>query len=182
MGVQHINADSLSRILVRKCGLKDCSDCGAHNCMLASIAAMRLADVDNECLWTLLEIQQAQRDDPSINRIIIWLENGRSKPKLEELVVENAETRKIVNQWDLLELCEGVLCRWKVVGDNSHSCLQIIIPFALRDDVLMFCHGHSTATHIGRVCSTKHLALHFYWPGMTADIRRWDVLVINVRW
>ena len=60
--------------------------------MLAFIAAMRLADVDDDGLWTLVEIQQAQREDPSINRIIVWLEEGRSKPKHEELAVENAET------------------------------------------------------------------------------------------
>ena len=130
--MQHINANSLSQIPIRKCGRKDCSDCGAHNCVLASIAVIQLADVDNDSLWTLLEIHQAQRDDPSINKKICWLEDGHSKLKCEELAVENAETRKIVNQWDLLKLHEGVLCRWKVVGDILHSHLQIVILFALR--------------------------------------------------
>ena len=65
-GVLHINADSLSRIPVQIV---------VHITALASIAAMRLADVDDD-VWTLLEIQQAQRKDPSINRIIGWLEEG----------------------------------------------------------------------------------------------------------
>ena len=84
--MQHINADSLSHIPIRKWGRKDCSDCGAHNCVLALITAMRLADIDDDGLWTLVEIQQAQREDPSINRIIGWLEERHSKPKREELV------------------------------------------------------------------------------------------------
>ena len=29
-GVQHVNADSLSRIRIWKCGRKDCSDCDTH--------------------------------------------------------------------------------------------------------------------------------------------------------
>jgi len=71
--------------------------------VIAALAAVRLADIDDDELWTLSEVRLAQRQDLSILRLIRWLEEGRSKPKRDELAVENAETRKIVNQWDLLQ-------------------------------------------------------------------------------
>lgn len=41
----------------------------------------------------------------------------------------------VVNQSDLLALRAGVLCKWKVV-DYLDSCLKMVIPFNLQDDVM----------------------------------------------
>ncbi|NOZ55185.1 MAG: DDE-type integrase/transposase/recombinase [Calditrichaeota bacterium] len=171
-GIHHINADALSRIPVRRCKREDCDDCGAHQCVVAAVAATEVWLEDVGLKWTSCDVIDAQAADPSIKRLYDWVKTD-SKPTKEQMSVENKETRKLINQWNNLEIRDGVLCRWKVVDSNSKGRLQIIIPFSLRDDVLYFCHGQKCATHFGKDRTTQTLTSRFYWPGITADIERW---------
>jgi len=170
-GVNHVNADALSRIPVKRCPRVDCEDCGAHNCVVAAINTTPVLLSESDLEWSRSDIKKAQASDPSIKRLFEWVRKG-IKPLKEEMSVENVETRRLINQWPHLEIRDGILCRWKT-HVREKIRLQIIVPFSLRDDVLEFCHGHRTANHFGRDRTTKSLTTRFYWPGMTKDIEDW---------
>ena len=51
--------------------------------------------------------------------------------------------------------------------------MQIVIPTAMRRDIMFFCHGHQTSGHFGKKRSLERLAKRYYWPGMSGDLIHW---------
>ena len=51
--------------------------------------------------------------------------------------------------------------------------MQIVIPTAMRRDIMFFCHGHQLSGHFGKKRSLERLAKRYYWPGMSGDLIRW---------
>ena len=80
--------------------------------------------------------------------------------------------RLLLAQWTELEVKDDVLCRWKT-GVNQARTLQIIIPTAMRRDIMYFVHGHRTSGHFGKKRSMERLSRRYYWPGMSSDLLRW---------
>ncbi|XP_055017481.1 LOW QUALITY PROTEIN: uncharacterized protein LOC129411251 [Boleophthalmus pectinirostris] len=67
----------------------------------------------------------AQRNDPSIQRVIGLVEQGQ-KPHFKAVVAEPPEVKLLLREWDRLELIDGVLFRKDFDrGDKIH---QLILP------------------------------------------------------
>ena len=164
-GVKHINADCLSRIPVRNCHRLDCTDCGLHNAVVASVG-MKMPN------WTLEEIREEQVRDVAVSRLYDWKLLNQPKPVRPALSMECKEVRTLVAQWDDLFIRDGALCRWRTRPGRKKG-LQLVVPEALRLDILDYCHGHRTSAHFGRERTEVKIKSRYYWPGMTADIRRW---------
>ena len=171
-GAKHTNADALSRIPIRRCQRLDCTDCGAHNAVLAGVRDLEDCPSEGKIFWTLTELLDAQVADPSIRRVAAWVIAG-AKPIRPGLSLESAEVRKLVGQWPLLTFREGLLCRWKVTAGRARRSIQVIVPPALRGEVLAFCHGHRTSAHFGLKRTLEKVKRRYYWPGMGKDISRW---------
>ena len=164
-GVDHVNADSLSRYPIRNCHRIDCTDCGSHNAVIASVGA----EVPN---WTLNHMREEQLADSAISRVYSLKLLGLSKPVRPALSLECKEVRQLLAQWDDLFIMNGVLCRWRT-RPNKRRVAQSVVPMALRQQLLDYCHGHRTSAHFGRQRTEVKIKSRYYWPGMTSDIRRW---------
>ena len=170
-GVKHINADALSRKPIRKCLREDCTDCGEHDAVVAGVRVPYKGGLENLIEWSTESIKQFQGADSTISALLKLVPKGicPARPKVS---LENREMRLLLAQWTELEVKDGVLCRWKT-GVNRARTLQIIIPTAMRRDIMYFVHGHRTSGHFGKKRSMERLSRRYYWPGMTSDLLRW---------
>ena len=170
-GVKHINADCLSRRPIRKCVRTDCDDCGAHNAVVANVRLPYDGLLQNLLEWSSDTIREYQLTDPTIARLRDIVPTGVC-PVRPELSLENREMRRFLAQFTELEMRDDLLCRWKTCP-GKRRVLQIVIPTAMRRDILYYCHGHSTSGHFGKKRSLERLSRRYYWPGMSGDLLRW---------
>ena len=69
----------------------------------------------------------------------------------------------------------GILCHWWTPGKRHTKslCSQVVIPAALRHDILVACHDDPTAGHLGATKTYEKVRLRYYWHGMFKDIEHW---------
>ena len=121
--------------------------------------------------WSTDTIRQFQKGDPVIAKLLDMVSKGlRSKRPLISL--ENREMRWLLAQWDELAVFKNLLCRWKITP-NRPKVRQIVVPTAMRRDIMYFVHGYLTSGHFGKKRSLARLARRYYWPGMSGDLIRW---------
>lgn len=137
------------------------------------VAALRLRSSDNmEDVQTgnvvkplsQTDIQSAQLDDPIIKEIITlkqndWVPNEKDKQYM------NRETRRLVHEWNKLELEKGILYR------RSGTRKQLVLPQQLKTLVLKSLHND-----MGHVGSDKVIQLareRFYWPFMQREVEEY---------
>ena len=170
-GVKHINADCLSRKPVRKCDRLNCSDCGAHNAIIAAIDYPRSDSLENILSWSTATLKKFQRADKIINSLLELVPMGIC-PVRPAVSLENREMRRFLAGFHELEIKDGLLCRWKICP-TKQKVLQIVVPCAMRRDIMFYCHGHTTSGHFGKKRSLERLCRRYYWPGMAGELERW---------
>jgi hypothetical protein len=65
----------------------------------------------------------------------------------------------------------GILCHQYESPDGSCATLQIIVPSALRQEVLVELHAGVGSGHLGMDKTLARLRERFYWPGQFNDVR-----------
>ena len=170
-GTKHVNADALSRVPVKKCQNLECDDCGKHNAVIAGIRKPFRTVEPGVLEWGQESIRDFQEKDPMCKRLKQLLIGGRV-PERPNVSLENREMRQLIAQWTELEVVEDTIFRWKT-NALGNRIRQILIPIAMRRDIMFFCHGHRTSGHFGKKRSLERLARMYYWPGMSTDLLRW---------
>lgn len=112
---------------------------------------------------TLREMQLA---DPSVRALLQAKEQNR---KPHNLGTDKSACR-FLQIWDQLMMKDGLLCRYLQPGGTSRGVLQIVIPEALRTEILADLHegvaGEAEKT-------LARLRERFYWPGHYNDVKEW---------
>ena len=106
------------------------------------------------------EISAAQRIDPEISSMILrWSEIRQHGPanQRDEEFVEN-------NMYDERGL-------WKRSPEDQHW--QLRVPITLRQRVIWDYHDVPLAGHPGAEETTRAIQEHFFWPGMSREIKRY---------
>ena len=62
---------------------------------------------------------------------------------------------------------------WKMVKAYKNTGWQIVVPPELREDVLHACHDELMAGHLKEKVTYARVASHFYWPGMSRDVKNY---------
>ncbi|CAI5662959.1 unnamed protein product [Oreochromis niloticus] len=107
----------------------------------------------------------AQKDDPSLARVIALLGRGL-KPSPKETNLESSDVKLLLKQWNKLELSNGVL--YRKFNDRDSLVYQLVLPQKYRDRALKGVHdevghlGFERALHLARA--------RFYWPRMAQSI------------
>lgn len=175
-GAKHQNADGLSR---RPCE-EACHHCQRKETTARSavVRAVTRAQKSSEqgrnwlpC-YTAQQLQEKQAEDANLQKLRKWLETGE-RPSWHEVKKETQELRRYYQQWNLLEVQDGVLRR-KLDQDCSPGAIpQILIPVTVRKELFTYLHAHRTGGHQGVDRTLANLQRRFYWPGMRADVQRW---------
>ena len=116
-----------------------------------------------------VELRQAQLGDPTIGLILRSIEKGEQP----EVQGQSREFRLLVQQWEQLEVKDGLLYRrYDKEADNS-VWLQLVAPKCLREKILQELHGGVVSVHLGEEKTLGQQKERFYWPGHGKDVSNW---------
>lgn len=115
----------------------------------------------------LLALQAA---DPVIHAFLrYWHRN--SLPSAEERGAEPKPVRELLKQWKNIRERGGVLYRRTHVPGENRELLQLLLPGALKSEVLTALHDNHG--HQGCERTTHLVRQRCYWPQMRKDIEDW---------
>lgn len=116
------------------------------------------------------DICAPQRADPVIQELLVFW-RWKQRPNQEERKQVSRAGLTLVKQWDRLVVRDGVLYRQVFRPDGAEPMLQLLLPAALKVDVLTQVHqGHG---HQGVERTLKLLQQRCYWPDMSAEVAQW---------
>lgn len=168
-GRQHANADALSR---RPCSADECRYCRRLEELdrgPTSAAAEPEGEDEGQEPFTAAELQQHQVSDPALGMVRDWMEAG-TRPDWSAVSSQGPETKSLYSQWNNLELHGGVIYRRWRAPDGGGDILQLLVPRALRPEVLRWVHGAAGTGHFGNGKTVRRLRRRFYWPGCRQDV------------
>ena len=107
--------------------------------------------------------------DPDLADLIQYLES--SKPSDKDGIARSL----LLNIDDYFLSEDGLLFHlWTPKGrrrTTTHQ--QLVIPAALRYEILKWGHDDPTAAHLGTVKTYEKLRIRYYWRNMFSDIQHW---------
>lgn len=116
------------------------------------------------------EIRRGQEADPSISKIMPYLEKQR-RPSRREVVAMDAVTQILLRQLDRLKVQDGVVYRVCKDPSSTHKRFQLVMPSSLKARALT--GVHDLAGHQGRSRTLQLARQRFFWPRMERDIREY---------
>ena len=165
-GMQHINADSLSRRPRPQCGMTTSE--GVEVVVESNATTEAMATTENSLLptWTIEEIRNFQNADTDIKQVVQWMESDSIPSRCPEMA--SSSVRTLWNQRKQLVLePNGVLFRkWKdILGGGMQPRLQLVVPAMLAPDILSGLHDSPIGGHMGVKKTLEKVRSRFYWPG-----------------
>ena len=153
-GLQHANADSLSRRECRQCGesIAPCVEANASITMSASLLPAWSTKVND------LQMKE------ELCKLMEWLQKKSIPEKFPRSATSKHQT--LWNQRKQLTLVDSVLYRrWEnVQGGGAHRRLQLVLPASLVHKVLTGVHNSPAGGHMGVKKTLEKIRLRFYWP------------------
>ncbi|XP_044178256.1 uncharacterized protein LOC122960249 [Acropora millepora] len=146
---QHGNADALSR--------------RSYDLPVPTLSAYDIPGVPTA------RIRDAQRRDPDLADLISYLENWT-------LPADNGSARRLLLTVDDYFLSpDGLLFHlWTPPAHRRPSTVQqLVIPTAMRYEILTWGHDDPTAAHFGTTKTYEKLRTRYYWRKMFSDVQHW---------
>jgi len=148
-GTSHANADALSRRL--------------YKLPIPTVSAYDVPGVQTS------RVKELQHRDPDLADLINYLESATlpDKDKLARSLLLTID--------DYVLSDDGLLFHLWTPRKTHHTttCQQLVIPAALRYQVLTWGHDDPTAGHFGTVTTYEKLRTRYYWRNMFSDIQHW---------
>ena len=160
-GKKHSNADGVSRIPCRQCGLCDAE--------ITEKPAKDVAGIQH-ISQTESDLKTLQQQDKDLSSVISWLQTN-TKPKFKDVTSESYCLKALWNQFDFLAIEEGLLVQnWK--ADSTGQMVdQAVVPIKHRRKMLVHAHDIKSSGHLGiKKCLAK-IRQKYYWPGLHNAVR-----------
>uniref|UniRef100_A0A671VB87 Gypsy retrotransposon integrase-like protein 1 n=1 Tax=Sparus aurata TaxID=8175 RepID=A0A671VB87_SPAAU len=116
------------------------------------------------------DIGELQRADPVTQEVLVFWQQKRY-PNHDDRKRLSPPALVLLKQWERLIERAGVVYRQVSRSDGGELVLQVLLPAALRDKVLMEVHQNHGHQGVGR--TLELLRQQCYWPGMSTDVKRW---------
>ena len=117
---------------------------------------MRVFQLNDNCVGPILKAKEA---------------NQQPSPDLAK--AQSLEYRRLLQQWDQLIVCNGVLWQCYIQPTSGSSWLQLVIPNNQRVEILQETHQGTCSGHLGQEKTLNKLKEMFYWPGHYTDVYNW---------
>ena len=114
-------------------------------------------------------MRELQRNDPDLSDLIVYLETSK-------LPDHNGPARSLLLTIDDYFLSdEGLLFHlWTPQGRRRATTYQqLVVPPALRYELLVWAHDDPTGGHFGTVKTYEKLRTRYYWRKMFSDVNHW---------
>ena len=118
---------------------------------------------------TRADIAILQSKDPDI-ALIFQAKVANSRPSSTDMVGKSPAARHYWIIWDSLELKEGVLYKHFQKADETDNYWQLIVPAAIKRDVVQQMHSSITAGHLGVKKTKAKVNQGYYWYNLKEDI------------
>jgi len=142
----------------------------------ARVKATQLDEQIDELPWlggyTARELAVRQRADTALLPIITALEEN-VRPAHPRRFTFCEETQSLASRWEQLRLQDGLLYRCVQPASALRPVMQLILPAALRTEVLHQLHDLRVTGHLGIQRTVARVQQRFYWPGCSLDVARW---------
>ena len=150
-----------------------CHQCGRDNHLSTStIATTTISDVPVLQQCSTENLRQEQLNDATIGFVLQALELN-SKAIATRLQGCSPAIRKLIQLWDQLEVCNGLLYRRFVDTSTEKSHLQLVVPVCFRNEILQELYAGVVGGHLGHDKTLSRLKERFYWPGHWNDVQNW---------
>ena len=146
-------------------GVQPSSDCqNVHQEEVVGARPARLATTN------ITDWKQEQKEDPVLYQLAKHLRAPCEACKAAlHKVLDNKATAAYVKAKEQLLIKNGLLYHKNQQGPAGEIVFQFIVPQRHRSATLDGCHRE--AAHQGQHHSTTLMQEHFWWPGMTQDLR-----------
>ena len=164
-GRSHRNADGMSRIR--------CKQCGMYSEVQAEDSAEKIEMRDQVAQVTedqVIDLKSAQDQDKDISKIRQWVESNE-KPDRKEIEKESYFQKSLLSQWERLAVKNGVFMRRWDILDTNEVYWQGIIPLSHRRIVLKYSHDIKASGHLGIKKTLSKIRQSYYWPGLQNDVK-----------
>lgn len=116
------------------------------------------------------DICALQQADPVLGELLVFWQQKR-RPDAGERKQLSGPALALLRQWDRLIERDGVLYRQVFRPDGGEAVPQLLLPVALKKEVLT--EVHQRHGHQGVERTLELLRQRCYWPGMTSDVVSW---------
>ena len=118
------------------------------------------------------DLAEQQRTDPDLREIYDLKTKHEQHPGADSVISLAAVTKSYVQQWDQIELRDGVLYRrWKGPFEG-HSRNQILLPTCRRNELLKAAHSGFSGGHLGFRKTLAQVSRRAYWVGWTIAVQQ----------
>uniref|UniRef100_A0AAV2J220 Gypsy retrotransposon integrase-like protein 1 n=1 Tax=Knipowitschia caucasica TaxID=637954 RepID=A0AAV2J220_KNICA len=191
-GVQHTNADALSRCPVSQIFMvssetqtMDMSTSVAVCGVEASTEAPLSAQASDSCepsvppdgsdLQTLFQegsnVRRLQQEDPDIRSLLEWLRAGE-RPSSVRIKGAGKALRILWHEFPRMTMIDGIVHRVVALSDVEQTW-QVVVPSVLVPEVLRLLHGGPLTGHLAVERTMARARGVCFWPCMYRDIRTW---------
>lgn len=116
------------------------------------------------------DLRALQQADPVIREVLtFWTQKRR--PNHEERKQLSPPVLALLRHWDRLVEEDGLCYRQVFRPDGAKPLLQLLLPAALKDEVLT--EVHQRHGHQGIERTLEMVRQRCYWPGMSSDVTHW---------
>ena len=118
------------------------------------------------------QVREFQLKDDCIGPVLKWKEDG-IRPPWEQVSGLDRVVKAYWGQWDLLSVRGGILYRRWVSNTGAHDREVIVLPRAMREEVLYELHNSPTGGHLGQRKTRGKVSTRYYWFGMRREVENW---------
>ena len=167
-GVRHGNADGLSRRP---------TDEGEGAAVRGSVTtkesenALKAESLASDAVGETT-LAQLQMNDPDIGPIARLRSQQTDRPRIEAVSAESPFTKRLVSEWETLEVIDGLLYRRFSYRDGRPDALQLLVPRVKRKDFLERTHAGMGGGHLGVRRTLDQVRRRAFWPGWRRDVRK----------
>ena len=173
-GRLHCNADGVSRTVCKQCVGKQVKTPWIDELERSdelteplSVNALTFEpEISNDQMATL------QSQDPTLSPVIECLVNSHN-PSFDELKALPLDSRNLLSQRPMIQLCNGVLVRM------NDQVKQLVVPATLRRRLFDHTHAGPLSAHLGSERTLLQLKQGYYWPSMRKDVNLWYRLCVD---
>ena len=182
-GVDHANADTLSRIpcngKICICDKVEAYEKRAKTSIGCVYADTHSLPETNVCAikfmphWNPEQIAKYQSEDHDMKVLYNAKKNSEERPEWNEYSGESPTCKAYFHEWKRIELWKDVLYRRWENFDGSVTRLQLMVPRALQQSICREVHDGTTTCHMGKKRVMRLLSKYFFWYKMDKDVTWW---------
>ncbi|VDI78715.1 Hypothetical predicted protein [Mytilus galloprovincialis] len=128
-------------------------------------------DKDDDSEHHDLSLKKIQKNDHDLENSDKMGRKTDERPDYKDISDKGFFLRSLWNQWNNLELRDGLIYRRFEDPATKIVKMQAIIPLSERKKVLQFSHDDKCSAHLGIHKTLAKIRQSYYWPGLQNDVR-----------